>query len=326
MKPVFVDVKIPDLTIDEEKIRSAITPLTKAIIPIHMFGLACEMDVITDISEYYGLFVIEDAAQALGATFKGKKLGTLGDIGIYSFGVGKNITGGGGGALSINSARMLEIVEGLQLPIRQSNKLRRIVKFATRGAKLLGYTLFWHPELYPVIAPLVTAIVRQDDLSSISACLGTKKMSKRSKSEAYLMSSSCASIIRCQLQQLDNFNRIRRRNAFTIYERLKNVTSNSVAWPADRTYTYNVYTRCPILIKRGNRQSIINRFISRKVECSTPYSYLANLLPKIGGGLCRNALYAATKALITLPNHPHLTQQDMHLILSLLDIFRHDSH
>ena len=101
--PVFVDIREDTLNIDERRIEAAITPRTKAIVPVHYGGVACEMDAIMAIARNYNLLVIEDAAQGVMATYKGRPLGSIGDLGCYSFHETKNIISGEGGALLINN-------------------------------------------------------------------------------------------------------------------------------------------------------------------------------------------------------------------------------
>ena len=109
--PVFVDIRPDTLNIDETKIEEAITPRTKAIVPVHYAGVACEMDVIMSIAQHHNLLVIEDAAQAVMSTYKGKPLGTIGHLGAYSFHETKNIISGEGGALLVNDERFAERAE-----------------------------------------------------------------------------------------------------------------------------------------------------------------------------------------------------------------------
>lgn len=109
--PVFVDIRPDTLNIDETKIEAAITPRTKAIVPVHYAGVACEMDVIMDIAQRHKLLVIEDAAQAVMSTYKSKSLGTIGHLGAYSFHETKNIISGEGGALLSNDGRFAERAE-----------------------------------------------------------------------------------------------------------------------------------------------------------------------------------------------------------------------
>ena len=113
-KIVFVDIRPDTMNIDETKIEAAITKKTKAIVPVHYAGVACEMDAIMDIARRHNLMVIEDAAQAVMSTYKGKALGTIGDYGCYSFHETKNYSMGEGGALLIKNADMIEAAEVLR--------------------------------------------------------------------------------------------------------------------------------------------------------------------------------------------------------------------
>lgn len=109
--PVFVDIRPDTLNIDENLIEQAITPKTKAICVVHYAGVACEIDKILDIAKRHNLYVVEDAAQALGSFYKGKPLGTIGDIGCFSFHETKNIISGEGGAIIINNDKFIERAE-----------------------------------------------------------------------------------------------------------------------------------------------------------------------------------------------------------------------
>jgi dTDP-4-amino-4,6-dideoxygalactose transaminase len=106
--PVFVDIRPDTLNMDETLIEAAITSRTRAIVPVHYAGAPCAMDEIMDIATRYRLFVIEDAAQALLSTYKGKCLGVIGDFGAISFHETKNIISGEGGALMINREQYIE--------------------------------------------------------------------------------------------------------------------------------------------------------------------------------------------------------------------------
>ena len=111
-KIVFVDIRPDTLNIDETLIEDAITPKTKAIVPVHYAGVGCEMDSIMEIASKHNLFVIEDAAQGMMSIYKDKALGTIGHIGCYSFHETKNYTSGGeGGLLIINDERFIQRAE-----------------------------------------------------------------------------------------------------------------------------------------------------------------------------------------------------------------------
>lgn len=109
---VFVDIRPDTLNIDESLIEAAVTERTKAIVPVHYAGVGCEMETIMAIADRYGLFVIEDAAQGMMATYNGRALGTIGHLGTFSFHETKNYTSGGeGGLLIINDERFIERAE-----------------------------------------------------------------------------------------------------------------------------------------------------------------------------------------------------------------------
>ena len=109
--PVFVDIRPDTMNIDENLIEAAITDRTKAIAPVHYAGVSCEMDKVMEIAEKYNLKVIEDAAQGVMSTYKGKPLGTIGDYGCYSFHETKNYSMGEGGAILIRDPENVENAE-----------------------------------------------------------------------------------------------------------------------------------------------------------------------------------------------------------------------
>lgn len=111
---VFVDIRPDTMNIDETKIEAAITERTKVICPVHYAGVACEMDAIMKIAKKYNLLVVEDAAQGVMSTYKGKALGTIGDFGCYSFHETKNYSMGEGGAIVINNPKYIEKAEILR--------------------------------------------------------------------------------------------------------------------------------------------------------------------------------------------------------------------
>ena len=113
--PVFVDIKPEDYTMDPDLIEDAITEKTKAILPVHIFGACCDMDRINEIARAHRLKVIEDCAQAIGAEYKGRKAGTLGDAGCFSFYPTKNLGGcGDGGMVTTNDNDLAVILRSLR--------------------------------------------------------------------------------------------------------------------------------------------------------------------------------------------------------------------
>ena len=110
-KVKFVDIRPDTMNIDESLIEAAITPRTKAVVPVHYAGVACEMDTIMDIAQRHKLIVIEDAAQGVMSSYKGRALGTIGEYGCFSFHETKNYSMGEGGALLIQNPDRIEEAE-----------------------------------------------------------------------------------------------------------------------------------------------------------------------------------------------------------------------
>lgn len=109
-KPVFVDILPDTWCIDPLKIEAAITPKTKAIVAVHLYGNLCNMDEIMEIAKKYNIYVIEDAAEAIGSIYKGKKAGSIGDFGVFSFHGTKTVTTGEGGMFVTNNPELYEKV------------------------------------------------------------------------------------------------------------------------------------------------------------------------------------------------------------------------
>lgn len=109
--PVFVDIRKDTLNLDEHIIEAAITPRTKIIAPVHYAGVACEMDTIMNIANRHGLKVVEDAAQGVMSSYKGRALGSIGDLGTLSFHETKNLISGEGGALLVNDPNLAQYAE-----------------------------------------------------------------------------------------------------------------------------------------------------------------------------------------------------------------------
>jgi dTDP-4-amino-4,6-dideoxygalactose transaminase len=110
-KLIFVDIRPDTLNMDETKLKKAVTEKTKVIVPVHYAGVSCEMDTIMEIARKHGIYVVEDAAQGVNSRYKDEYLGTIGDLGTYSFHETKNYTCGEGGALVINNEKFIERAE-----------------------------------------------------------------------------------------------------------------------------------------------------------------------------------------------------------------------
>lgn len=153
--PVFADIKIDTLTIDPKCIEEHVSSRTKAIIPVHIFGIPAEMNRIISIAEKYNLAVISDSAQAFGALSRGQKLGSLGDINCYSIGPGKLIYGGEGGVLVTNNRFIYERAIALtQHPMRSFKEVSLDVGIAYDDQ------LGWNYRIHPMAAILALPLIK----------------------------------------------------------------------------------------------------------------------------------------------------------------------
>lgn len=157
--PVFVDVNRDTFVMDANKVEELITEKTKAIMPIHIYGYPVDMDKINEIAKKHGLYVIEDATEALGSTYKGKKLGSIGDIGCFSFNGNKLITTGAGGMLVTNNEKWGE----------------RAKYLSTQTKTILDNGAFYHKEVgYNFRMPNLLAAVGVAQLEKVPEYLEVK--------------------------------------------------------------------------------------------------------------------------------------------------------
>ncbi len=132
-KPVFVDVELRTYNLYPAAVEAAITPRTKAIVPVHLYGQAAQMDAIMDVAERHGLLVIEDCAQAIGARYKGKRLGSLGHVGCLSFFPSKNLGAyGDAGMVVTNDAALAEKIDVLRRQGGQRKYYHEVLGFNSR--------------------------------------------------------------------------------------------------------------------------------------------------------------------------------------------------
>lgn len=141
-KPVFVDIEPDTYNIDPNLIEVAITPRTKAIVPVHLYGQIADMDSIMEIARQHGLKVVEDAAQAIGAEYKGRRAGSIGDFGCFSFYPTKNLgAGGDGGMIVTDDDEKIELLRILRFHGAKPKYHHRIIGYNSRLASLQAAVL-----------------------------------------------------------------------------------------------------------------------------------------------------------------------------------------
>jgi perosamine synthetase len=298
------DIDPETLDFDLAKLKSMITEKTLAVIPVHNYGLVCNMGEIQSIVMEKGAYVVEDAAQAAGAQLENRKAGTIGHIGILSLGRGKNICALGGGVILTDREPLaLVIDELLDLYPRERS-------FPECSSMLTGMalSLFLHPERYAVPARLpflkLGANVFDPDfriarLSNVNAEVGRR---------AFL--------------SLDRYNEIRIRNARLLNHNL--CDNESLRIPKSDVAGQSVYLRFPIVFPRKEVRRrvfwILNR---RRLGVSRSYPAPLNEIPGFRAYLCAEDDYPGAKfvadRILTLPTHPYVNEHDIQKIVSKID-------
>lgn len=237
--PVFVDVDRDTFNMDPKLIERAITERTKAIMPVHLFGLACDMDPIMDIAERHGLAVIEDACQAVGGTYKGRKLGSIGHISCFSFFPTKNLgAAGDGGMIVTNDDNLATICKALR----------------AHGSGENGQTAF-------NILNKIEAEVEKDT-STDNTVYNPLKYYNYLVGHNSRLDEIQAAILRVKLRYLDEWNTLRRSHAAYYIEQLKRFVGEfDIALPLESDFAKHVYH---MYILQSNHKDEIIEFLKNK--------------------------------------------------------------
>ena len=307
LTPLPVDVSPKDYNIDAACIKKEYLKSAKAIIVVHLFGKSCNLDEIVELAEEYGLYIIEDAAQALGATYKGKKVGCYGDLSILSFGLGKNITGGCGGALVINRGHLLDEFEEMMSDIPYCSVQDRMIV----AKNIIIMKMLANPRLYSVLREYVNYYLEKTDRHIIDHIKETlTKTSKNGSSyEPRRIHPLSAKIVDHQLRKIDYLNQKRIDHAKTLLQILS--CQSKIYVPQEDYFRNNVFCRFPVKLCKGlsnKRDYIIKKLVRLGVDAEKPYHIMNELAQIIKHAV--NAI-KLTKTLITIPNHPCLTNNEV---------------
>lgn len=315
LKPVLVDVNPQTYNIDPELISKVVTSKTRAVVPVHLFGRPCEMDQIMEIAEKKGLYIVEDAAQALGAEYKKVKVGTFGDLAIFSFGPGKSMTSGEGGAIVANNEDLIENIMDVQAKLTDSN-----LKWSFHLLKnVIGMRVFSNPYLYALVRGYLEEDLNKTDKKILENCVSL--MYQKHNANLYptiklaKMPLFSARIARIQLKKLDELNRKRIMNAMALTKLLAGINDH-VQLPKIDENVKNTFTRYAIKLLKGSRDDVIRGLMKRGVDTEKPYDYLIDLF-KSFRVKAPNAT-AITESTLTIPNHPLLKASDVPRIANAL--------
>ena len=317
-KPVYVDIDPKSFNIDISKIEEAITPRAKAIIAQHTFGLPIDMDRLKETAKKFNLKIIEDCAQALGAEYKKRKIGTFGDAAFFSFELSKVITTGCGGMAvtnddSIGNALKEEQVKAMPLDLNTSRRM---------ALQILFSAFLYHPCNYGWAKfVLMLLYKRRIFLPSISK---EEQAGRMPSCYPCRLSGIQAQLGLSQLSKVDKINKRRIRIANIYNEMLKGL---GVSVFEQDTNTYkDIYLRYVFTV--NNREEAVRVFSAHQVELGEWFNSVIVCgdlpLDKLfyRDGSCPNAEWAA-KHSVNLPTHPRLSDRDVQRIIKVTtDEFR----
>lgn len=311
LKLVLVDVDAETYNIDPNLLAGVVTNKSRAIVPLHLFGRPCEIDRIIEFAEEHGLFVIEDAAQSLGAEYRGKKVGTFGDLSMFSFGPGKSITGGEGGAVVINDEDLVDNVFRVQSEL-QSPDCKWILHVLRN---ILAMYAFSSSRFYWLIMGEVRKKSEEMDymiLQNCSSLLRGEASHLHRTLELMGMPNISAAILRFQLKRIDGLNERRIWSAVTLTELIGEI---GLQLPRMETGMKNTFTSYVVKVDAQHREKMFNEILRQGIEAAKPYYYVYDFVSK-----CLNSEFPVTKmlcrSLMSLPNHPLLSVQEIEFVSS----------
>lgn len=304
-KPKFVDIEPYTYNLDPEELCEKISGNTKVVVAAHMFGYPCPIDTITEISHDHRAIVIEDSCQSMGAEYKGKKVGTFGDIGLFSLNMGKPISTISGGIVCTNNRELYDKISTVTSKFEKYNMVHQIRTFAyMAGYSLCNFNLFY---------------------SLVYRLMGNKNMGE-TKSTSYsdikeLMHQYTefqATLGVQQLSKLDAYNNIRTKNASYIKE---NLDRDDLFFPKVLKQMNPIFSRLPIYFEnmsKEKRKNLINAFLQAGIEV-TPY--LNYSLPYLFNE--KNSAYPVAERMadktLTLPTHPNMNKKNLDQIIYQLN-------
>ena len=293
-KPVFVDVSLDDFNIDVNKIEEAITERTKAIMPVHIFGTPADMDKINEIAKKYNLYVIEDACQAIGAKYRDKMVGELGDVACFSFFPTKNLgTYGDGGLITTNSDEIAAICRALKAHGSGVNgeiafNLLNNIKKEVEEEKCTNDTVYNPKKYYNY---LIGHNSRLDEIH--------------------------AGILSVKLDYLDRWNNQRIENARYFDENLKDTDLKLMKLDKNNKNVYHMY-----IAQSENREELTKKLDEAGIGYGVYYPvplHLQKVYKDLGYkvGDLPNAEYLSTRTL-AIPVDPEMTEEERKYIVEIL--------
>jgi len=310
LRPVFVDINPWDLNIDIQRIKENISDRTRVIIPTHLCGFACKVDEILDIARQHNIKVIEDCAQSLGAGHKGKKAGSLGTAGYFTFSMTKGFTTLGGGMITTDNDLLADNIRRQIISVHPTSarilffKLVKCYIMKSATSRILFPAVYWVMRMLSYFNIDIVDVIFREKESAIG------KLPRGGQ-----LDNIRAGLGIGQLKDLDRRNEIRMKKGVEFYEGLKDI--DDIRVPLLDKDSKNIFSGCPILFK--NKKDIKKTLLKRGIDVSVGYMQDCARLDifKEFKKDCPNASRAEDEILY-FPLYTELTPSELTYIINML--------
>jgi dTDP-4-amino-4,6-dideoxygalactose transaminase len=303
LRPIPIDICLPTLTFNAEQLTAHLNEQLLAVICVHPFGIPQDIAGLITLAHAAGAFVIEDAAQAMGARWQGKPVGTLGDFGLFSLGPGKPLSLAGGGVICTNDENQAQLLRRTWRQLPPATGRQSIMALA----RILLFRAATHPHGW-----------------WFAARGGLQSWGLNPNSWGYQksgLSSLQERIGPAQLSELDDINQIRRENGRQLAASLRDL--DFVQMPESADAAESIYLRLPVLLDTAERrEQLYQRLWSANLGGGRMYRYsLPEIFPQLDGPPSPGAAQVARR-LLTLPTHHYLTPNDRSRIADIFQSVR----
>lgn len=305
LKPRFVDINPSTYCIDTDRLVEAINPSTVAIVPVHIYGRACNMAIIREIAERHKLVVIEDCAQSCGGTYSGQRLGSFGQGAIFSLGPFKNVCALGSGMVVTNSPVLADKISSWMSRLPQLGRVSSVKRLVfTMGICSVTKPLFWNILMAPVLK--LYALRGLDPIISLTAESPSKK-EKADKQTRFMPRPLQGVIGMSQLAKLDQQNSLRIRNGTQLLEYFKGISN--VKLPEGALEGENIYMSFPVQVQDPK---VFRRKMLRLGVDTHPgdKTFVSNVSGLEGSKKCSIAINAI-ESMVHLPVYPQMSESDI---------------
>jgi dTDP-4-amino-4,6-dideoxygalactose transaminase len=300
LKPVLCDVSLSTFNLDAKSLANQITGQTLCIVPVHMFGIPCQLEPVIELARSKAIFVFEDSASALGAQLNGKNVGALGDVNIYSFNRGKNMSTFCGGCVTTSSE---DIAQALQ---RQLTSLPPPDRLAASllPMKTIALSLAMRPLVYTLLYPLIAQF---------------KDTKLHTEFDVKPFTDFQAAVGLSLLERRESLFRIRRKNGLLLHEGLKNIEGIRLAEIISGSLP--VFNQFPVVFKdKIARDALRRRLLGEGIEATVLYPEPIHHVYDLGydkdSDPFPNASFIADRILL-LPVHPLVSEDKLKIAIRL---------